>query len=78
MAHPIQESLNLGKRKSLILDHWHRTKQIFQHRFNSEVNIALLGLNSNESNNWKEDAFQNLKSKCSFLIDEQGFEPFEI
>lgn len=73
----IPTTILLDKRKSIILDYWVKAENAFKNRFNSEISIALLGLHSHEAFDWKEIAFQNLKNKCNFLINDQGFEPFE-
>lgn len=61
----------LEKRKDLIHKYWELLNRNHSVRFQKEIQVALLGNNSN--NEWKEKAFEHLKSSCNYLINSRGF-----
>jgi|AntRauTorcE11898_2_1112593.scaffolds.fasta_scaffold01057_4 hypothetical protein len=73
----IPSSNLLNNRRRQIYDYWSLTENKFGMRFHSEIEFALLGSNK-LVDDWKDMAFQNLQNKCEFLINDQGFEPFEL
>lgn len=66
----------IEKRKGLILEYW---KIISDHqaiRFQKEIQVALLGNIVFPS--WKETAIIQLQKSYSYLIDNRGFEEWNI
>lgn len=66
----------LEDRKSSIIQYWDLINENTQDRFQKEFRIALLG--RNDSRNWKEMGLQQLKSSCSYLINQRGFESWKL
>lgn len=66
----------LEYRKSNIIQYWDLINEYTQDRFQKEIRIALLG--RNDSRNWKDIAFKQLKSSCNYLINQRGFESWKL
>ncbi len=71
------ESL-LNKRKDCILHYWEEIKKTYSEAFEKEVRIGLLGENLFDTHKWQLQVFDALKSKCDYLINTRGFEPWYI
>ncbi len=61
----------IEKRKEIILDYWEMLNKNLPERFQKEIQLALLG--NNTKMNWRENAFEHLKSSCKYLINNRGF-----
>jgi hypothetical protein len=68
----------LTKQRDLIIDYWELIFAEYPVRFQKEVQISLLGLEQFDKNNWQFSCFESFSTKCEFLINQRGFEPFTI
>lgn len=66
----------IEKRKDLILHYWELLNDNQPQRFQKEIQISLLGNNSNS--NWKEIAFIHLQNSCNYLINKRGYSEWKI
>jgi HNH endonuclease len=66
----------IDKQKYLILDYWEIIFESQSKRFQKEIQVALLGNNTFES--WKKDAIPQLQNSCNYLIENRGFEGWNI
>lgn len=62
----------IEKRKDWIIHYWELVHEAYEQRFERELKLALLG-NVNLSN-WKQEGIESLKSTCSYLINQRGFD----
>lgn len=72
----IPSPILLEKQKDLIIHYWEVIREHQLERFLKEIKISLLG--ENESVNWKNNAFNQLKKNCYYLINTRGFEEWKI
>lgn len=72
----IPSSNTIEKRKELIIYYWELVKEHQPERFNREIKISLLG--NNLYTDWKITALNQLKSSCDFLINNRGYEEWNI
>ncbi len=68
----------LNRQRDLIINYWEIIFAEYPIRFQKEVQISLLGLESFDKNNWQLTCFESFSKKCEFLITQRGFEPFTI
>ena len=62
----------IEKQKDLILNYWDLINTKLAHRFQKEVQVALLG--NNPFTNWHSIAVKQLQSSCDYLITSRGYE----
>jgi len=62
----------IEKQKDLILTYWDLINTKLAHRFQKEVQVALLG--NNPFTNWQALAVKQLQSSCDYLITSRGYE----
>lgn len=66
----------IDKQKNLILDYWGIIFESQSKRFQKEIQVALLGNHSFDS--WKNIGVIQLQKSCNYLIENRGFEGWEI
>jgi hypothetical protein len=66
----------IEERKISILKYWNILNEKLSDRFKSEIQVALLGNNPFDS--WQQSAIDQLKSSCSYLINNRGYEEWKI
>ena len=66
----------IEKQRNRILDYWGIIFESQSQRFQKEIQVALLGNNSFDS--WKDTGISQLKESCNYLIENRGFEAWEI
>lgn len=66
----------IEKRKDLIIHYWELLNKNQFERFQKEIQISLLGNNSNT--NWQEKAFAHLQNSCRYLINNRGYIEWNI
>lgn len=66
----------IERQKNLILDYWGIIFESQSKRFQKEIQVALLGNNSFDS--WKNIGISQLQNSCNYLIENRGFEGWEI
>lgn len=64
------------QRKDLILDYWHTVNSAHAHRFQREMQTALLG--NEPFANWQTKGIQQLQNSCNHLIKYRGFEEWSL
>jgi HNH endonuclease len=62
----------IEKQRDLILNYWDLINTKLAHRFQKEVQVALLG--NNPFTNWHSIAVKQLQSSCDYLITSRGYE----
>ena len=65
----------IEKRKDLILYYWELLNEKLTHRFQKEIQIALLG--GAIANSWQSTAIRQLQDNCCYLISNRGFEEWK-
>lgn len=68
----IPSPLLIERRQDLILNYWDIIFQNQQQRFKKEIQVALLG--NHDFSNWKAEGISQLKNRCTYLIENRGFE----
>lgn len=66
----------IERRKDLILYYWDLILQNQPHRFQKEIQVALLG--NNPFTAWQETAILQLQSSCEYLISNRGYDEWNI
>jgi CRISPR/Cas system Type II protein with McrA/HNH and RuvC-like nuclease domain len=66
----------IERQKSLILDYWGIILENQSQRFQKEIQTALLGNNAFAT--WKTNGISQLQNSCSYLIENRGFQGWEI
>ena len=66
----------IDRQKNLIIDYWGIIYEHQPERFQKEIQVALLGNNSFDS--WKNSGILQLQNSCNYLIENRGFEGWEI
>jgi hypothetical protein len=66
----------IDRQKNLILDYWEIIFESQSKRFQKEIQVALLGNHSFDS--WKNTGISQLQNSCNYLIENRGFEGWEI
>jgi hypothetical protein len=66
----------IDRQKNLILDYWEIIFESQSKRFQKEIQVALLGNHSFDS--WKNTGILQLQNRCNYLIENRGFEGWEI
>lgn len=66
----------IEKQKNLILDYWGIICENQTKRFQKEIQVALLGNHSFDS--WQTVAISQLQNSCNYLIENRGFEGWEV
>jgi len=66
----------IDRQKDLILNYWDIIYQNQAIRFQKEIQIALLGNHSFSS--WKNTGIAQLKDRCNYLIENRGFEEWNL
>ena len=66
----------IERQKNLIIDYWGIIYEHQPKRFQKEIQVALLGNNSFDS--WKNSGILQLQNSCNYLIENRGFEGWEI
>lgn len=66
----------IEQQKHLILQYWELIYQNQSNRFQKEIQISLLGEHSFDS--WKEIGIQQLQKSCAHLIENRGFQEWNI
>lgn len=66
----------IERQKNLILDYWKIIFESQSQRFQKEMQVSLLGNHSFDS--WKETGISQLQNSCNYLIENRGFEGWEI
>lgn len=66
----------LQKRKDLILHYWEIVSDNQEERFFKELKVSLLG--DNNSTDWKNNAFNQFKENCNYLINTRGYEEWVV
>lgn len=66
----------IERQKNLILDYWGIIFENQSQRFQKEIQVALLGNHPFDS--WKNTSISQLQSCCNYLIENRGFEGWEI
>jgi hypothetical protein len=66
----------IEERKKSILNYWELLNLKQSIRFKKEIKVALLGNSPFDS--WQQSAIDQLKSSCSYLINNRGYEEWKI
>lgn len=66
----------IDKQKNIILDYWGIIFESQSNRFQKEIQVSLLGNHSFDS--WKDTSILQLQNSCNYLIENRGFEGWEI
>lgn len=66
----------IEKQKDLILNYWGIIAENLPKRFQKEIQVALLG--NQPFNTWRDQGIKQLQSSCNYLIENRGFEGWEI
>ncbi len=66
----------IESRKDSILSYWDLLLDSNSKRFQSEIEVSLLGHVFNQ--NWKSESISKLKDSCSYLINERGYEEWNL
>jgi hypothetical protein len=66
----------IEKQKELILEYWEIIYENQSHRFQKEIQVALLGSHSFDL--WKNIGISQLQNSCEYLIEKRGFEGWKI
>lgn len=66
----------IERQKNLIIDYWGIIYENQPKRFQKEIQVALLGNHSFDS--WKNTGIAQLQNSCHYLIENRGFEGWEI
>ncbi|TWJ03293.1 HNH endonuclease [Mucilaginibacter frigoritolerans] len=62
----------IDQQQELITHYWKILSAARQQRFQKELQIALLGYS--QSGDWQQQAFNQLKESCAYLINVRGFD----
>ena len=66
----------IKERTSSIVHYWELIKENQPHRFQKEIQVALLGNSSFD--NWQETAIKQLQESCNYLIAIRGYQAWKI
>jgi len=66
----------IERQKDLILHYWELINESQPHRFQKEIQIALLGKNS--FHDWQKIAIKQLQQSCEYLISNRGYEEWKM
>lgn len=66
----------IERQKNLILDYWGIIFENKSKRFQKEIQVALLGIHAFDS--WENKGISQLQNSCNYLIENRGFEGWEI
>jgi hypothetical protein len=66
----------IDRQKNLIIDYWGIIFENQSHRFQKEIQVALLGNHSFD--HWKNIGISQLQKSCKYLIENRGFEGWKI
>lgn len=66
----------IDRQKNLILDYWGVINDYQSKRFQKEIQVALLGNYPFES--WENIGISQLQNSCNYLIENRGFQGWEI
>jgi hypothetical protein len=66
----------IENRKDSIFSYWNLLLDSNSIRFQSELEVTLLGREFNQ--NWRSDSINKLKETCSYLINERGYEEWNL
>jgi hypothetical protein len=66
----------IARQKNHILDYWQIVHEHQSNRFQKEMQVALLGNHSFD--NWRKKGIEQLQNRCSYLIENRGFEEWNI
>jgi hypothetical protein len=72
----IPSAFQLEKSKELIFHYWDLINQYQAERFHRELKITLIGPNQNID--WHQAALTKLKTSSQYLIEQRGFEGWEL
>jgi len=68
----------LNSRKDDLIFYWELIYEKYPLRFSKEIQISLLGNKPFTADNWQSPCFNSLLQKCDYLINQRGFEPFNL
>ncbi len=66
----------IERQKGIILDYWGIIYENQPQRFQKEIQVALLG--NQEFESWQEMGISQLQSSCNYLIENRGFQVWNI
>ena len=66
----------IERQKNLIIDYWGIIYESQSIRFQKEIQVALLG--NHKFDSWKNTGILQLQNSCNYLIENRGFEGWEI
>jgi hypothetical protein len=66
----------IERRKDLILHYWELIYKNQSHRFQKEIQIALLGNNTFSA--WQKTSIKQLQTSCNYLVTNRGYEEWKI
>ncbi|KAF0236950.1 MAG: hypothetical protein FD181_2366 [Prolixibacteraceae bacterium] len=66
----------IERRKDLIFHYWNLLNENQPHRFQKEIQVALLG--NNIFSTWQDTAFKHLQRSCNYLISNRGYAEWKI
>ncbi|WP_445749859.1 HNH endonuclease domain-containing protein [Polaribacter sp.] len=66
----------IEKQRNQIIEYWEIVYEQQSQRFQKEIQVALLGNNTFE--NWKHTGITQLQKRCNYLIENRGFEAWNI
>jgi hypothetical protein len=68
----------LKKKKDLIIYYWEYCRNSDVYLFDQELNINLIDKTKQNPTNWQNEAFKALQKSCSYLIETQRYEEFNL
>ena len=63
------------RREGRIREYWCLLKSANRNRYQQELQMSLLG-SGYSGNDWEQSAMDALEDRCSYLINDRGFEAF--
>lgn len=66
----------IERQKNIILTYWNVIREVQQRRFEKEIQISLLG--NRDVATWQTNGLEMLKQNCYYLIENRGFEEWNI
>lgn len=73
---PVKELLNTSSVKDRIIYYWSELINAFPEQFKSEIQVSLLGRIPFDPGNWQNNAYSQLITISSHLIEDRGFSPW--
>jgi hypothetical protein len=67
----------IRKRSDAIAMYWDSMYEVYPKRFSREINLALIG-STEKMPGWQDVALEQLREKCSFLIEVRGFDAWSL